>query len=96
MYMNRDEFLLLSRRGRVPRAVRTGPPTSMPPLERGRGLRGRPRGAVMRDAVGTVRTVMRDRSRGRRQLDPDACRVLEFPERESVSSASRSDGDPER
>ena len=96
MYMNRDEFLLLSRRGQVPRAVRTGPPTSMPPMARGRGRRGRSRRAVVRDAVRTALTVMRVRSRGRRQLDADAYRALEFPEMESVSSASRSSEDPER
>jgi hypothetical protein len=96
MYLNRDEFLLLSRQGRVPRAMRTRPPTSTPSSAAGRrprvGTRGVAPGALMR----AVRPALRDRARGRRRLDIDAYRAMEFPPDEAVSSGSRSGGHPDR
>ena len=101
MYMNRDEFLLLSRQGRVPRAVRTRspistPPSSTPPSPAGRGPRAGTGGVTPGAVVRGLRDALRDRARGRRRLDIDAYRAMEFPPEGAVSSGSRPGGHPER
>jgi hypothetical protein len=85
MQMNRDEFLLLSRQGRVPPAVRAGPgrrPVPEPfgrPAPGGRGRLGAGVARALASVAARVRARLRDPLRGRRRIDAESYRELEFP-----------------
>lgn len=82
MDINREQFLLLSRGGRVPPAVRAGPPPGLPD---GRGLqpperrrRGVGRAGWLRERVRARRSRQAPTAPARGELGPEAYAELEL------------------
>ncbi|MGO9954924.1 MAG: hypothetical protein ACLP50_02935 [Solirubrobacteraceae bacterium] len=93
MDINRAQFLLLSRGGRVPPAVRSGPPSGLPD---GRGLQFAERGPGGVGAPQWLRARVRARrSRNlpplpvRGELGPEAYAALEFAVSDERASRRR-------